>query len=134
MKNTQKISTKEEIAFPSTVVAPVKKFLLDQLKNLRARKKDISNDDPFREPGRALDNAAPDTDAEEQFGHARASAIKSELNTKIIQTRRALSRIKIGKYGTCVECGRMIDTDRLSIYPEATICVNCEKKRERKAS
>ena len=77
-----------------------------------------------------IDNASPDTDAAEQFGHARASAIKEQLDRKIIQTKKALSMVKIGKYGICEDCAKMIDTDRLMIYPEATLCASCQKKRE----
>lgn len=123
---------KESIKFPAKVLLPVKVFLRGQLKELEKRRKHISEEDPFNNLGRATDNAAPDTDAEEQFGHARASAINTELERKIIQTKKALSLIKIGKYGICINCGKMIDTDRLMFYPEATVCVACEKKKEAK--
>ena len=91
---------------------------------------EIGEEDPFVNDSRLNDNASPDADAEEQFGHARTSAIKKQLDRKIIQTKKALSRVKIGKYGICEDCGRMIDTDRLTIYPETTYCVKCGKKRE----
>ena len=78
-----------------------------------------------------MDNAAPDTEAEEQYGHARVSAIKDELNRKASQIEKALKRLKAGRYGQCEDCGKMIDTDRLAIFPEATMCVSCEKKREK---
>lgn len=123
---------KSTIKFPSQVLIPVKVFLKGQLKELEKRRKHINDEDPFNELGRAVDNAAPDTDAAEQFGHARASAISSELERKIIQTKKALSRIKIGKYGVCTKCGKMIDTDRLVYFPEATLCITCGKKKEEK--
>ncbi len=123
---------KHPVSFPQNLIEPVSQFLKSQLTNLEKRKKEIETDDPFLIPGRASDNASPDTDAEEQFGHARASAIKLELDRKIIQTRRALARAKVGKYGLCTNCGDMIDTDRLMIYPEATLCVKCGNKREKK--
>lgn len=127
-----KKTNKNAVVFPQTLIKPVVDFLSTQLKELEKRRKLIEKEDPFGVPGRATDNAAPDTDAEEQFGHARTSAIRRELDRKIIQTRKALSRAKIGKYGVCTNCGNMIDTDRLMIYPEATLCVKCESKRERK--
>jgi len=40
--------------------------------------------------------------------------------------------IKIGKYGICEDCGQMIDTDRLIIYPETTLCAKDAAKREGK--
>ena len=71
-----------------------------------------------------------EADAEEQFGHARTSAIKEQIDRQIIQTRKALTRIKIGKYGICEDCSILIDTDRLMAYPEATLCTKCQAKRE----
>lgn len=102
-----------------------------RLKALEKRKKEINKEDPFLDTSRLTDNASPDTDAAEQFGHARTSAIKEHLDKKMIQTRKALTQIKIGKYGTCEDCGQMIDTDRLMVYPEATLCAKCKVKREK---
>jgi DnaK suppressor protein len=112
-------------------LAPVGNFLKAQLDKLQKRKKEIEKEDPFQDTARVTDNAAPDTEAEEQFGHARTSALKREIDRKIIQTRKALTMIKVGRYGICEDCGEMIDTDRLMIYPEATRCVKCERKREK---
>lgn len=119
------------VKFPANLMAPVGKFLQGRLKRLEKRKKVIEKEDPFRNTSRVMDNASPDTDAAEQFGHARVSAIKEQLDKKMIQTKKALARVKIGKYGICEDCGKMIDTDRLMIYPEATLCVKCEAKREK---
>lgn len=125
-----KVKTKPEpIRFPATVLQPVNNFLHGQLKKLERQKEDLSKEDPFSSESRTSDNAALDTEAEEQFGHARTSAIKEQIDRRIIQIRKALTRIKIGKYAICENCGKMIDTDRLIVFPEATRCVDCEKKR-----
>lgn len=119
------------IQIPAKLLAPVGKFLRGKLKKIEKRKKDIENEDPFKDTSRILDNASPDTDAAEQFGHARTSAIKEQLERKAVQTKKALSRIKIGKYGHCEDCDKMINTDRLMVYPEATLCAKCQAKREK---
>ncbi len=119
----------QEIHFPASVLAPVRSFLSDRLKKLEKNKKEIEESDPFSSEARVSDNAAPDTEAEEQFGHALTSAARDQIERRIIQTRKALTRAKIGKYGICENCGKMIDTDRLMIYPEATRCVDCERKK-----
>lgn len=131
-KKTNKNKKSESISFPENLVKPIGDFLKNKLNLLEKRKKSITKEDPFSNEDRVLDNASPDTDAEEQFGHARTSAIRAELDKKIIQTKKALARIKVGKYGICERCGNMIDTERLMIYPEATFCVSCEAKRENK--
>jgi len=121
----------DAIRFPQSLLAPVGSFLQDRLKILERRKREIEKEDPFKDKSRLNANASPDDDAYEQFGHARSSAIRKEIDRKIIQTRKALSRIKIGKYGICDDCGKMIDTDRLMVYPEATLCASCQKKKEK---
>lgn len=131
VKGQRESFAKGVIAFPSKLLQPVGDFLQERLRSLELRRKEVAEDDPFRDTNRLMDNASPDADAAEQFGHARTSAIKEQLDRKIIQTRKALARIKIGKYGICEDCGKMIDTDRLMAYPEATLCAECQAKREK---
>ena len=130
MTNKLKVSDKTP-RFPANLLVPVGHFLTAKLKTLEKRKKEISSEDPFKDTSRLLDNASPDADAAEQFGHARTSALKTEINRKIVQVRKALTMVKIGKYGICEECGQMIDTDRLIIFPEATLCARDAAKREK---
>lgn len=118
-------------SFPVNVLKPVADFLSARLHVMEKRKKQITKEDPFKDPSRVNDNAAPDIEADEQFGHARTSAIKTELNRGMVQIRKALTRVRIGKYGICEECGQMIDTDRLIAFPEATLCAKDARKREK---
>jgi DnaK suppressor protein len=131
MTDNKKYKAESTLRFPSNLVAPIGKFLVSNLKRLEVRKKEIVREDPFKNTARISDNASPDADAEEQFGHARTSAIREQIDRQIIQTRKALTRVKIGKYGICEDCGKMIDTDRLIAYPEATLCMSCQAKREK---
>jgi RNA polymerase-binding transcription factor DksA len=130
-KNVRPSFGQNIIAFPGKLVTPIGRFLSENLKKLEVRKKEIAKEDPFRDSSRLLDNASPDADAEEQFGHARTVALKEQLERKIVQTKRALRRLNEGKYGICEDCGKMIDTDRLKIYPEATLCAKCQALREK---
>ena len=122
---------KQVITFPAKVLEPIKHFLAREERRLEKRKKALTKVDPFEDVRRLSDNAAPDADAAEQVGHERASAMKKQIDRKLIQVRKALARIKIGKYGICEKCGKMIDTDRLMVIPEATVCVKCKKKKEK---
>lgn len=131
-KKTKRKQNKNVVRFPASVLAPVGLFLRSRLENLRKRRKGIEEEDPFKNTDRVNDNASPDTEAAEQFGHARTSAIRGQIQRNIIQTKKALARIKIGKYGICEDCGQMIDTDRLMIYPETTLCAKDAAKREAK--
>ena len=119
------------IKFPSKIIAPIKSFLSKEERELKKRKVELTKQDPFVDNRRVTDNAAIDTDADEQFGHDRAEALKKEVDRKLIQIRKALTWIKIGRYGTCEKCKKMIDTDRLMVMPETTVCVNCKKEKEK---
>lgn len=98
---------------------------------MQKRKKEINKEDPFKDPMRVNDNAAFDVEADEQFGHARTTAMSKSVSKAMVQIKKALTRIKIGKYGICEECGQMIDTDRLMAFPEATLCTKDAAKREK---
>lgn len=125
-----KKSTKSVI-YPKEVLEPVKNHLDAELSKLEKRKAELEVEDPFSDRSRVDDNAAIDTDAAEQVGHMRVSALRQTLDRSIIQVRKAMSRIKIGKYGLCERCGKFIDTDRLMIMPESTLCISCEKLKEK---
>ncbi len=125
----KKTKSKKGIVFPKTVLKPVSDFLKGNLKKLEFQSRRMSRRDPFSNTNRVEDNASPDTDAAEQEGHERSSAIKEQLDRKIIQTKKALARIKRGKYGSCEVCGRMIDTDRLVVFPETTLCAKHASKK-----
>lgn len=117
--------------FPSNLLTPIANFLTARLHTLEKRKKEISKEDPFADTSRVDDNAAPDIEADEQYGHARTSALKTEISKNIVGIRKALTMIKIGKYGICEECGQMIDTARLIANPTATLCTKDAAKREK---
>ncbi len=131
-KSTTKKNQKEKITFPADLLAPIGKFLVEEEKKILKKIKNLKTEDPFTDPDRASNNASPDTDAEEQFGHMKNRAIQKQLQKRLIQVRKALTRVKIGNYGSCEKCGQLIDTDRLMIYPEATTCLDCLKKEEKR--
>lgn len=121
----------QAVRFPRNILKPIADFLSREIRRLERRKQGLSKQDPFKDVSRVIDNAASDSDAAEQVGHAQVTAMEKHTDRRLIQIRKALTRIKLGKYGICEHCGEMIDTDRLMVMPEATICVQCEQKREK---
>lgn len=113
------------IKFPLKLLEPVKKHLKDHQDKLVERKKALEKEDPFNDVDRVNDNAAIDTEAAEEVGHDRVSALKLEIDKTLIRIKKALSKIKVGKYGVCDSCGKMIDTDRLAIDPTTVFCIKC---------
>jgi RNA polymerase-binding transcription factor DksA len=122
--------TKNKRFLSEKFVTPVSNMLREQLKKLEKRKKEIDKEDPFKGTDRVTENTSLDDTATEQFGHAQVEAMKEQLDKRMVQIRKALTMIKIGKYGVCDDCGKMIETKRLMIEPEATFCASCQRKRE----
>ena len=78
-----------------------------------------------------MDNSV-DADVAENVEHDRSFALRKQINRSIVAIRKTLTRIKLGKYGICQSCGKMIDTDRLAIKLTAEYCIDCERKKEKK--
>ena len=120
--------------FPKNVLDQIKTYLENKNKDTEKKLKDLKKEDPFEDDARMLDRASDDTEAQSKAGHERVTAMAHSLSMALVQTRKALTKIKIGKYGICENCGKMIDTDRLVVFPEMTLCIDCERKKEKKTS
>lgn len=44
----------------------------------------------------------------------------------------ALERIRLGRYGICISCGKEIPKERLEVLPYTVMCVNCASAAELK--
>ncbi|MCW1948974.1 MAG: TraR/DksA C4-type zinc finger protein [Candidatus Shapirobacteria bacterium] len=125
-ESKQKIKS---VKLSSRFLESVKRFLVDELLKMKRTKKDLEKSDPFTDENRTLENSEEE-DLDEQIGHFDSEVKVRFLSKRIVQIRKALTRVKLGKYGICESCGKMIDTERLSINPEATNCVECQKEKE----
>lgn len=119
----------KKTTFPSILINPIKRFLEKEIVKLNKTKKSLEIGDPFSDMDRTSQNSLEE-DVDEQVGHLHSEVKIKFLSRQIVQVRKALSRIKLGKFGVCEKCSKMIDTDRLAIKPDATICVKCEKDKE----
>jgi DnaK suppressor protein len=78
--------------------------------------------------------------AEPSADEADLDAYEREKTLALIQTMErkldsidhALRLARNGTYGTCESCGERIDPARLEILPEATLCLNCQRQKERR--
>lgn len=50
--------------------------------------------------------------------------------TELLAIRSALQRVDSGTYGTCTNCGRKIDPERLEAMPATEYCVECASRLE----
>lgn len=119
-------------SFPSDILGEIRKHFEEEKRVLEARIDELAKQDPFSDPDRLSDNAASDREADEESSHDRFYALIEELRSKRKTIDDALMRISAGTYGFCTTCKQMIDTDRLSILPAATLCKSCEERKIRK--
>jgi DnaK suppressor protein len=56
--------------------------------------------------------------------------IKGIVEEEVEQVQQALQRQQEGRYGICADCNQPIAKERLEARPQATLCIDCQRKRE----
>ncbi len=59
-------------------------------------------------------------------GRDRSIAVNSVERNMLEQIEAAIARIAAGDYGTCEQCGKPINPERLEAVPYATLCIACQ--------
>jgi len=96
----------------------IQQEIIEDLDHLRA---DLRN---MAEP------SADETDVD-AYEREKTWALVQRLERKLESIDHALRLAKSGNYGICEGCGTRIDPARLEILPEATLCLDCQRKLER---
>lgn len=117
--------------FPKELLKNISNNLVKLRNQVQGRITSLKLQDPFSDPDRLNDNAASDTEANEESSHERMEALEKELKRNLEEINATLERIKKGTYGKCQNCGQLIDKSRLAIKPTAVFCVSCERKQEK---
>jgi len=89
---------------------------------------DLKKSDPFADPEHASDNAAVDTDVREQVGHDTIEAEIKDMQKRVGEIDNALKKINKNQYGYCERCKKIVPEARLKLIPEASFCIDCEKR------
>ena len=90
-----------------------------ELQHLRAElSAEIEHDD--------VDDAASDL-----IERDKTQALIVALEYKLRDIEHAIEQARDGSYGICENCGKTIEPERLEIFPETTLCVNCKREKER---
>ena len=72
-----------------------------------------------------------DENATEIAAYESLLSTEQNLEIDLVAIKKALQRIEEGNFGICAKCGKKINQKRLDAFPEAGLCINCEKgKRE----
>jgi DnaK suppressor protein len=110
------------------VLETIKKQLTEERSHIQTNLDSLHQQDPYSDPDRLVDNAASDTEANEESSHERVEALEKELRMHIEEINNTLSRIEKGTYGNCISCGKPIEIERLKITPTASTCMICQRK------
>ena len=60
-----------------------------------------------------------------------SSQLAEVESRELASIENALQRMRDGQYGVCEACGSQIPMARLNALPYATMCINCQRERER---
>ncbi len=92
---------------------------ISELQHLRAElSMEFEHDD--------VDDAASDL-----IERDKTQALIITLEYKLKDIEHAIEQAQAGGYGICERCGNPIDPERLEIFPETTLCVDCKRETER---
>jgi RNA polymerase-binding protein DksA len=77
-----------------------------------------------------FDNHLADT-ATETYDRELDYTLEENSEHVLAEIEAALKRIEAGRYGICTNCGKQILEERLEALPWATLCIDCQRQRER---
>ncbi len=102
-----------------TILQKEREQTLAELENLRRElSSEVEKDD--------VDDAASDL-----VERDKTLALIFTLESKLEDIDHAIKYAEVRGYGICENCGKEIDPERLEIFPETTLCVDCKRKYER---
>lgn len=109
----------------------IHEVLLARREELTARLEQITSDVRHEEEPLSADFAEQATEREnEEVMDALGSQARHELS----MISDALRRIEADEFGECLECGELINEQRLEALPFARTCINCAEAAEKNLS
>ena len=78
----------------------------------------------------AFDNHLADT-ATDTYDRELDYTLEENSEHVLAEIDAALKRIEDGTYGICTNRGEQIPVERLEARPYATLCIDCQRERER---
>jgi DnaK suppressor protein len=96
----------------------------DELKRLQTESVDSEGDSKVVPPDNAIGRLSRLDSMQMQ---EMALDARRRREARIRQLKEALERMDAGTFGLCENCHGVIEFERLSAYPEATICGKCRR-------
>jgi RNA polymerase-binding protein DksA len=119
-------------------IPPIDQEFLEKMENaLMTLKSEIvdnliaSNQD-FKEIMEGMEPKDPADIASDDIDRKMLEAIGTQELKRLKSIEAAITRIRQGKYGHCIKCGKRIPQDRLMAIPFALMCIECKTEEERR--
>lgn len=127
---------KKDVSLPSEQKAGWQLFVENMERSLLDQKAGIvenliAGNNDFREIVDGMDPKDLADIASDDIDRRMIEAIGSQELKRLKLIDSALTRIKQGKYGSCIKCSKRIPQERLEALPYALMCVECKSKEER---
>jgi RNA polymerase-binding transcription factor DksA len=114
----------EKTNLPANIYNSLKNKLLVKRKMLKVEQKVLLQEDPYKDFDATADSSENTDEAIlEDAKKENTDIMTAAVNVMQLQVRKALAKMKLGKYGVCEVCGKPIDKARLEAYPAATTCM-----------
>jgi len=122
-----------EEPWTSAELAQVRAELQAEVASLRTDVARAAHDIAEGLDGTGRDAGDDEADAgSKAFEREHELALTQNARDLLDQGERALGRIDAGTYGVCESCGQPIGKARLQAFPQATLCVACKQRQERR--
>jgi len=120
--------SKTELARFKDLIIEKRKEILEELETLKASMMDVQTGEYVTENSTYSLHMEQGTDTMER---EKTFLFASREGKFLNYLDDALKRIEKGEYGFCLDCGSLIDKERLEAVPHAQLCIKCKLKRGR---
>ena len=121
---------KSQAAKEHDFIAKMEKSLSDMKRGIISNL--VASNDDFREIMEAMDPKDLADVASDDIDRKMIEAMGSQELRRLGMIDSALTRIKQGKYGLCMKCGKKIPHERLEAIPYALMCIECKTAEEKR--
>jgi DnaK suppressor protein len=122
--------TKSELEYFKNLILEKRKEILEDLESLKASIMDITTGEYVSENSTYSLHMEQGTDTMEREKTFMYAAREGKFLNYLDD---ALKRIEKGTYGFCIECGKVIEKERLEAVPHAQMCIQCKLKKGAKS-
>jgi RNA polymerase-binding protein DksA len=120
--------SKTELVHFKNLILEKRKEILEELETLKASMMDVQTGEYVTENSTYSLHMEQGTDTMER---EKTFLFASREGKFLNYLDDALKRIEKGEYGFCLDCGSLIDKERLEAVPHAQLCIKCKLKRGR---